>query len=126
MKANDDGDDLSCVLAYFCHSRQCSTAIVHAQILFFLDLKKEGLLAPLAEIEMPLVPVIARMEARGMCFDPTVFVRQRAPLQQRLLQLEAKACKVQIAAAAVKGMCTHRCKVYKAQIRVRHTGHTQV
>lgn len=67
-------------------SRKLYDALYH-------DLKKEGLLAPLAEIEMPLVPVIARMEARGMCFDPTVFVRQRAPLQQRLLQLEAKACK---------------------------------
>jgi hypothetical protein len=34
------------------------------------------------------------MEALGMCFNASVLVRQKMPLQQRLVQLEASAHQV--------------------------------
>ena len=37
----------------------------------------EGLLKPLREVEMPLVPVLAQMEAVGVAVDPTIFAKHK-------------------------------------------------
>ncbi len=39
----------------------------------------EGLLRPLREVEMPLVPVLAHMEAVGVAVDPTIFAKHKVP-----------------------------------------------
>ncbi len=40
----------------------------------------EGLLKPLREVEMPLVPVLAQMEAVGVAVDPTIFAKHKVCL----------------------------------------------
>ncbi|GFR45959.1 hypothetical protein Agub_g7428, partial [Astrephomene gubernaculifera] len=54
-------------------------------------LQSEGLLRPLLQIEMPLVRVLAAMEAAGVALAPQVLRDQRAPLEARLRQLAHKA-----------------------------------
>ncbi|KXZ52413.1 hypothetical protein GPECTOR_9g457 [Gonium pectorale] len=54
-------------------------------------LQSEGLLRPLLEVEMPLVRVLAGMEATGVALAPAVLRSQRGPLEARLRQLAHKA-----------------------------------
>ena len=53
--------------------------------------QSEGLLRPLLELEMPLVRVLAAMEAAGVALAPQVLRDQRGPLEARLRQLAHKA-----------------------------------
>jgi DNA polymerase I-like protein with 3'-5' exonuclease and polymerase domains len=55
-------------------------------------LKTEGLLAPLLEVEMPLVPVLARMQALGIAVDTAVLAAHRAPLRRRVAELQEELC----------------------------------
>ncbi|CAL8465203.1 g4738 [Coccomyxa elongata] len=52
-------------------------------------MKAEGLLKPLREVEMPLVPVLAQMEAVGVAVDPTIFAKHKRPLERRVAELDA-------------------------------------
>ncbi|EIE23289.1 hypothetical protein COCSUDRAFT_42188 [Coccomyxa subellipsoidea C-169] len=52
-------------------------------------LHAEGLLRPLREVEMPLVPLLAHMEAVGVAVDPTIFAKHKRPLERRVAELDA-------------------------------------
>ncbi|CAH0532312.1 DNA polymerase I [Vibrio stylophorae] len=51
----------------------------------------EALTRVLNDIELPLVPVLARMEHHGVLIDPAMLNAQSKVLAQRLLELEAEA-----------------------------------
>lgn len=55
---------------------------------FAEELEAEGLLPLFHEIEMPLVPVLARMEAHGILVDPAVLHRMSTRLHRELQQIE--------------------------------------
>jgi hypothetical protein len=42
------------------------------------ELQAEGLLRPLMQVEMPLVHVLAQMEAVGIAVDPAIFSKHKA------------------------------------------------
>lgn len=44
------------------------------------------------DIEIPLVPVLSRMERNGVCVDASLLEQQSRELAQRLAQLEKEAC----------------------------------
>lgn len=48
-----------------------------AYFCFLCEPQAEGLLKPLREVEMPLVPVLAQMEAVGVAVDPTIFAKHK-------------------------------------------------
>lgn len=50
--------------------------------------KEKGLLQVFRDIEMPLVPVLAKMELTGVMIDPAKLIAQGKELQQRLNELE--------------------------------------
>lgn len=56
--------------------------------------KETGLRYVFEHIEMPLVPVLARMECTGVLIDPDKLRQQGKELQARLLELEAEAFKI--------------------------------
>jgi hypothetical protein len=51
-------------------------------------LESEGLYAALRDLEMPLVRVLAAMEAVGVTVDVGALSAQKLPLQRRIKQLE--------------------------------------
>ncbi len=53
--------------------------------------KETGLKYIVEKIEMPLVPVLARMECHGVLIDPIKLEKQGEELQARLIQLEKEA-----------------------------------
>lgn len=53
--------------------------------------KEPGLKRVFEEIEMPLVPVLARMERTGVLIDPKKLVQQGKEILQRLTELEKEA-----------------------------------
>jgi len=53
--------------------------------------KQEGPLNVFQHIEMPLVPVLSRIERNGVKIDPTVLHNHSGELAQRLTELEQKA-----------------------------------
>lgn len=53
--------------------------------------KHEGPLNVFQHIEMPLVPVLSRIERNGVKIDPTVLHNHSGELAQRLTELEQKA-----------------------------------
>ncbi|CAD7699534.1 unnamed protein product [Ostreobium quekettii] len=71
----------------------CKRASMSRKLFGFLapQLQTQGLLTPLHDVEMPLVPVLVAMEATGMPFDPRICASQRGSLQRRLTELEEKA-----------------------------------
>ncbi|KAG1658665.1 hypothetical protein FOA52_007871 [Chlamydomonas sp. UWO 241] len=54
-------------------------------------LRREGLLPVLYDIEMPMVCVLASLEARGMAVHRPTFEAERQPIVQRLKQVKAEA-----------------------------------
>jgi DNA polymerase-1 len=52
---------------------------------------RPGQLAVYRDIDMPLVPVLARMERTGVCVDADVLARQSAAAAERLTELERQA-----------------------------------
>ncbi|MEE8193906.1 MAG: DNA polymerase I, partial [Dehalococcoidales bacterium] len=53
------------------------------------ELHKQGLWRLFSEVEMPLVPVLVRMESNGVALDTDLLRRMSRRLGQRLLKLEA-------------------------------------
>lgn len=55
-------------------AQACEAACIAQLLHGFLQplLQQEGLLRPLCDVEMPLVPVLADMEAAGFAFDPAI------------------------------------------------------
>ncbi len=60
----------SCMSPWFCEAYSES---FHCQA--------EGLLKPLRDVEMPLVPVLAQMEAVGVAVEPTIFAKHKVSRQ---------------------------------------------
>jgi len=66
------------------------TMRLHQTLLGKLE-QTPSLLKVLTEIEMPLVPVLARIEANGVCIDAAELRRQSADLSARMLAAQQKA-----------------------------------
>ena len=58
--------------------------------LFTAELKEQGLWQLFAEVEMPLVPVLVRMEMNGVALDTGLLWQMSRRLGERLLKLEAE------------------------------------
>ena len=63
---------------------------VHNVLLPRID-QEPGLKRVLNDIEMPLIPVLASMEHRGVLIDPALLIAQGKELEQRLLVLQTEA-----------------------------------
>jgi DNA polymerase I len=69
----------------------CADADVTGRLATVLEpeLRRQGLWPLFADVEMPLLPVLARMESHGIALDPGILQRMSERLNEQLRRLEA-------------------------------------
>ena len=94
----EDGQEDKLLSSVATHStdpqmRAASEAILSFLLMVNIEplLEAEGLTRAFAEVEMPLIAVLAKMELNGIGFSPEQCSLQKSMLQDRLTELESKA-----------------------------------